>query len=100
MQVMFVLGFEHCLCAQDEQLSKEVVRIGLQDDMTFIGPVAKLEEHWDSLQAALARAGHRLRGYKCGLWAPGCAHGRALAALPEAGGRRPAQRGWCRVARF
>ena len=45
--------------------------MGLQDDMTFIGPAAALNRPWNLIEDALADAGPRLRGYKCGVWAPG-----------------------------
>ena len=38
--------------------------------MTFIGSAA-LNRSWTDIEGALADAGHRLRGYKCGMWALG-----------------------------
>ena len=43
------------------------MRIGLQDDMTFIGSAAALNRSWGTNDGVLAEAGHRLRG----VWAPG-----------------------------
>ena len=40
MQVMFVLGLEFALSKTDELAPSEITRIGLQDDMTFIGSAA------------------------------------------------------------
>ena len=37
MQVMFVLGLEFALCKSDELAPSEITRIGLQDDVTFMG---------------------------------------------------------------
>ena len=37
MQVMFVLGLEFALSKSDELTPGEITRIGLQDDMTFMG---------------------------------------------------------------
>ena len=48
-----------------------VTRIGLQDDMTFIGSAAAMNRSRNSIESSLADAGHRLRGCKCGVWAPG-----------------------------
>ena len=39
--------------------------------MTFIGSAAALDRSWGNIEGALADAGHRLRSYKCGVWAPG-----------------------------
>ena len=47
------------------------MRIGLQDDMTFIGSAAALNRSWNVVEGTLADAGHRLRGYKCRVSAPG-----------------------------
>ena len=71
MQVMFVLGLEFALSESDELAPSEITRIGLQDDMTFMGSVATLNRSWGTIEGALAEAGHRLRSYKCGVWAPG-----------------------------
>ena len=48
-----------------------VTRIGLQDDITFIGSAAAMNRSRNSIESSSADAGHRLRGYKCGVWAPG-----------------------------
>ena len=71
MQVMFVLGLDFALSKTDELAPRQITRIGLQDDMTFIGSAAALNRTWNSIEDALANAGHRLRGCKCGVWAPG-----------------------------
>ena len=71
MQVMFVLGLEFTLSKFDELAPREITRIGLQDDMTFIGSAAALNRSSSTIEGALADAGHRLRSYKCGVWAPG-----------------------------
>ena len=39
--------------------------------MTFIVSAAALDRSWGTIEGALADAGHRLRSYKCGVWAPG-----------------------------
>ena len=39
--------------------------------MTFVGSAAALNRSWNDIEGTLADAGHRLRGYKCGVWAPG-----------------------------
>ena len=72
MQVMFVLGLEFALSKSDELVPREITRIGLQDDMTFIGSAAALNRSWNIIEGTLADAGHRLRGYKCGVWAQSC----------------------------
>ena len=36
-----------------------------------MGSAAALIRSWNVIGGALADAGHRLRGYKCGVWAPG-----------------------------
>ena len=54
-----------------QQPSRGVTRIGLQDDITFIGSAAAMNRSRNSIGSSLADAGHRLRGYKCGVWAPG-----------------------------
>ena len=41
MQVMFVLGLEVALSKSDATAQQGVTRIGLQDDMTFIGSAAQ-----------------------------------------------------------
>eukprot|EP00975_Prorocentrum_lima_P039438 8288530-Prorocentrum_lima.AAC.1 len=43
----------------------ELTRIGLQDDITFVGSAEKLESCWPGIEAAFARSGHRLRLHKC-----------------------------------
>ena len=76
MQVMFVLGLEFALAKSDELAPSEITRIGLQDDMTFIGSAAALNRSWVTIEGALAEAGHRLRSCKCGVWAPGLSSSR------------------------
>ena len=71
MQVMFVLGLEFALSMSDDLGPREITRIGLQDDMTFIGSAAALNRSWSTIEGALADASHRLRGLKCGERAPG-----------------------------
>ena len=71
MQVMFVLGLEFALSKSDAMAMGEFPRIGLQDEMTFIGSAAVLDRSWGKIESALADAGHRLRSYECGAWAPG-----------------------------
>ena len=71
MQVMFVLGLEFAFSKTDELAPHGLTRIGLQDDMTFIGSAAALNRFWNDIEGTLADAGHRLHGYKCGVWAPG-----------------------------
>ena len=71
MQVMLVLGLEFALSKSDELAPSEITRIGLQDDMTFIWSAAALNRSWSDIEGSLADAGHRLRGYKCGVWAAG-----------------------------
>ena len=68
---MFVLGLEYALSKADDLAMGEFTRIGLQDDMTFIGSAAAIDRSWGDIERALADAGHRLRSYKCGVWAPG-----------------------------
>ena len=60
MQVMFVLGLEFALSRSDDLAMGEFTRIGLQDDMTFIGFAASLNRSWGNIEGALADAGHRL----------------------------------------
>ena len=48
---MFVLGLEHALSRLDNASLKECTRIGLQDDMTFVGSAARLNGAWDELEA-------------------------------------------------
>ena len=50
---------------------QRVTRIGLKDDMTFIGSAAAMNRSRNSIESSLADAGHRLRGCKCVVWAPG-----------------------------
>ena len=71
MQVVFAFGLEFALSKTEELGPREITRIGLQDDMTFIGSAAALNRTWNSSEDALADAGHRLRGYECRGWAPG-----------------------------
>ena len=71
MQVMFVLGLEFALTKSDAMAPRGLARIGLQDEMTFIGSAAALNRLWNDIENTLAEAGHRLRGYNCGVWAPG-----------------------------
>ena len=61
VQVMFVLGLEFALSKSDDLAPREIKRIGLQDDMTFIGSAAALNRSWRTIEGALADAGHRLR---------------------------------------
>ena len=49
---------------------REITRIGLQDDVTFTGSAAALNRSWGTVEGVLADAGHRLRSFKCGVWAP------------------------------
>ena len=51
MQLMFVRGLEHALSTLDNASLKECTRIGLQDDMTFVGSAARLNGAWDELEA-------------------------------------------------
>ena len=62
MQVMFVLGLEFALSKADDLAMGEFTRIGLQDDMTFIGSAAAIDRSWGDIERALADAGQRLRG--------------------------------------
>ena len=55
----------------DQRGGSEITRIGLQDDMTFIGSAAALNRFWCTIEGVLAEAGHRLRSYKSGVWVPG-----------------------------
>ena len=71
MQVMFVLGSEFALSKSDELAPHGITRIGFRDDMTFTGLAAALNRSWNVIEGTLADAGHRLRGYKCRVWAPG-----------------------------
>ena len=50
---------------------RQITRIDLHDDMNFLGSAAELNRTWNSIEDALAGADHRLRGYRCGVWAPG-----------------------------
>ena len=52
-------------------LRARITRIGLQDDMTFVGSAAALNRSWCTIEGVLTEAGHRLRSCKCGVWAPG-----------------------------
>ena len=61
MQVMFVFGLEFAFSKTDELAPREIMRIGLQDDMTFIGSAAALNRSWSTIEGVLADAGHRLR---------------------------------------
>ena len=71
MQVMFVPGLEFALSKTDELAPRQITRIGLQGEMTFIGSAAALNRSWNVIEGALADAGHRLRGCKCGVRPPG-----------------------------
>ena len=71
MQVMFVLRLEFALSKSDELAPREITRIGLLHDMIFIGSAAALNRSCNVIEGTLADAGHRLRGCKCGVWAPG-----------------------------
>ena len=71
MQVMFVLVLEFAVSKSDEPAPRVITRIGLQDDMTFIGSAAAPNRSPSVIEGTLADAGHRLRDYKCGWWAPG-----------------------------
>ena len=72
LQVLFVLGLEFALSKSDAAAQQGVTRIGLQDDMTFIGSAAAMNRSWNTIESS---CGHRIRGYKCGVWAPGAADG-------------------------
>ena len=69
VQVMFVFGLEFAL--SKSPAPREITRIGLQDDMTFIGSAAALNRSWRTIEGVLGEAGHRLRSHKCGGNAPG-----------------------------
>ena len=56
VQVMFVLGLEFALSMSDGLGPREITRIGLQDDMTFIGSAAALNRSWSTTEGALADA--------------------------------------------
>ena len=71
MQVMLVLGLEFALSKSDATAQRGLTRIGLQDDVTFIGSAAALNRSWNSIEGSLADAGDRLRGYRCRVLAPG-----------------------------
>ena len=71
MQQMYVLGPEFALSRSDDLAPREIMRIGPQDDMTFIGSAAALNRYWSTIEGVLAEADHRLRSCKCGVWAPG-----------------------------
>ena len=62
MQVMFVLELEFALSKSDAMAPQGLTRIGLQDDMTFVGSAAALNRSWNDIERSLADAGHRLRG--------------------------------------
>ena len=62
MQVMFVLELEFALSKSDAMALEGLTRIGLQDDMTFVGSAAALNRSWNDIERSLADAGHRLRG--------------------------------------
>ena len=49
MQVTFVLGLECALSVSDATAQQGVTRIGLQDDMTFIGSAAAMNRSWNSI---------------------------------------------------
>ena len=67
MQVMFALGLEHDLTKLDTTTPDGLTRIGLQDDMTFIGSAAALNRFLIELECTVAEAGHRPRRHKCGV---------------------------------
>ena len=67
MQVLFVFGLEFALSKSDELAPREITRIGLQDDMTFIGSASALNRSWNVIEGTLADAGHRLRDSQCGV---------------------------------
>ena len=71
MQVMILLGLEFALSKSNDLAPREITRIGLQDDMTFVGSAAARNRSWSTIEGVLADAGHRLRSYKCGVGAPG-----------------------------
>ena len=48
---MFVLGLEFAFSKTDELAPRQVTRIGLQDDMTFIGSAAALNRSWNIIEA-------------------------------------------------
>ena len=54
-----------------QQGQQGITRIGFQDVVTFIGSAAATNRSWNNIVGSLAEAGHRLRGDKCGVWAPG-----------------------------
>ena len=67
MQVMFVLGLEFALSNSDELAPGEITRIGLQDDMAFIGSAIEVrnlclkilrKSHGVSLLGSAANARH------------------------------------------
>ena len=60
-QAMFVLGLEFALSKSGDLAPREITRIGLQDDMTFIASAAALKRSWSTIEGALADAGHSLR---------------------------------------
>ena len=51
MRCRSVLGWEHALNKLDNVALRACTRIGLQDDMTFVGSVAKINGAWDELEA-------------------------------------------------
>ena len=61
MEVMFVVGLAFALSKSDELAPSEITRIGLQDDMTFIGSAAALNRSWDTIGPKQVT----LRCYKC-----------------------------------
>ena len=69
MQVMFVLGLEHTLSKIDTTVGG-VTRIGLQDDMTFVGSAAALNHHLERHRGYVGEAGHKFRGDTCSMWTP------------------------------
>ena len=50
MQVMFVLRLEFALSKSDDLAPREITRIGMQDDMTFIGSAAALNRSWSTIE--------------------------------------------------
>ena len=49
MQVMLVLGLVFALSKSDELALSDITRIGLQDDMTFVGSAAALNRSWGTI---------------------------------------------------
>ena len=100
MQVMFVLGLKFALSKSDDLAMGEFTRIGLQDDMTFIGSAAALDRSWGNIEGALADAGHRLRSYKCGVWGPGFEQFEDAAVGSKSVSKDSAQAAWSELPRI